>query len=116
MPADFSKIKNPKIAELLKALPYFDILSEKAKQDFIDKIAQMPEEKLPTTIQILEKQVATLPKLTDKEKIAIIEGETEALQSLTKSFKQEALATGEKIEKEESQKTQNQLLKELDNL
>ncbi len=116
MSADFSKISDPKIAELIKKLPYFEILSDTAKQDFIDKMAQMPEDKKETAIKILEKQVSTLPQLTEQEKIAILEGETETLQSLNKNFKQEALATGEKIEKEESQKTQDQLLKELENL
>lgn len=116
MSADFSKIKNPKIVELLNSLPYLEIMPDEVKQGFIDKIVQNQDTKEETIIQTLEKQVASLPKLTEEEKVAIFEGETENLKLLTKNFKKETLQEEERSDTEESQKTQDQLLKELDNL
>ena len=115
MAIDYSKIKNKKLVELLQGSPALELLSDTLKQGYIDKVVGLSDKEEVQLVQALEKQAKTLPKLSNKEKIAIFENGIRALKSMMKSFNKETLKVREKVDEKESSKEQQNLLDELEN-
>ena len=116
MPVNYSKIKDQKLVELIKASPALELLPDAMKQSYVDRIVDLPDSGEKKLLALLEKQNKTLPKLSIEEKIAIFQAGTKALKGLMKNFKKDVRKEGEKIEKVSSAKEQESLLKELDNI
>lgn len=116
MAIDYSKIKNQKLIKLVQESPALEILPEVLQQEYVDKIVGLSDEGEIELLKLLEKQAKTAPKLSIEEKIAIFEAGTKALKSMMKNFKKDCRVEGEKADKTESQKEQDELLHELDEI
>ena len=116
MPISYKNLKDSRLVEVLKKVPYFEIFPEEKVQEYIETIAKLPDDKKIKVLTLLKTQAKSLPKLTEEEKIVIFESELHLFEKILKKFRTEKMEEGEKIDKKECEKKIELLLQELEKL
>lgn len=116
MAFDYSKIKDKKLVKLIQESPALSILPEPIKDDYLKRIAALPDTGEKRLLTLLEKQNKSLPKLTTEEKIAIFEAGIKALKNMMRNFDRDVRVKDEEADTKAASKDEAKLLEELDHM
>lgn len=116
---NYTKIKSKKLQNELKKSERFKLMSEKEKQNTINRIAKLPLKEQKNFIKVMEEEnefVEKKFKRSKEEQIPILKAFIEEITNITAKFEKLAHEDTEKINRKKEKKQEKELLDQLKNL